>query len=91
MAENKKIGHAQHLKAVNHPIRREMLKFMNQTEEISENNLLEKLIEKNIVDGEDVFKYHMDFLLQTYCVEKIGKSNEIFYKILPGGKVIENF
>ena len=91
MSEQKKIGHAQHLKAVNHPIRRKILKFVNQTIEISEDNLLEKLRENNIVDGEHMFKYHMDFLLQTYCVEKIEKSNDNFYKILPGGKVIEYF
>ncbi|MHA2281369.1 MAG: hypothetical protein ACXAC5_10990 [Promethearchaeota archaeon] len=91
MAEQKKVGHAQHLKAVNHPIRREILKLVNEKEEILEPNLINKLKENNTIDSEDVFKYHMTFLLQTFYVEKIEVEDKVLYKILPGGKVIENF
>jgi hypothetical protein len=91
MPELKKVGHAQHIKAVNHPIRREILKLVNENEEIFENNLINQLIENQTLDSEDIFKYHMDFLLQTYCAEKIEDDGRILYKILPGGKVIENF
>jgi len=91
MPETKKVGHAQHLKAVNHPIRREILKFVNENEQISEDSLITKLKENGSLDSHDTFKYHMDFLLQTYCVEKTLKENQILYKILPSGKVIENF
>ncbi|MFW9940644.1 MAG: hypothetical protein ACFFFT_06355 [Candidatus Thorarchaeota archaeon] len=87
----KKIGHAQHLKAVNHPIRREMLRMVFETESIQENELLHKLKEDNIIDDKNLFKYHMDFLLQALCVEKIEQEGTTQYKILPGGKVIENF
>ncbi len=91
MPEHNKVGHGQHLKAVNHPIRREILKFVNENEEILEQYLINKLKENNTLDSEDVFKYHMDFLLQAFCVEKIEEKDEILYKILPSGKVIENF
>lgn len=91
MPEQKKVGHAQHLKAVNHPIRREILKFVNEKEQILELNLINKLKENDTIDSEDVFKYHIDFLLQTFCVEKIEEEDKILYKILPSGKVIENF
>lgn len=91
MPEQKKVGHAQHLKAGNHPIRREILKFINEKEEILEYNLINKLKENNTLDSEDVFKYRMDFLLQTFCVEKIKEEEKVLYKILPSGKVIENF
>jgi DNA-binding transcriptional ArsR family regulator len=91
MVEQNRVGHAQHLKAVNHPIRREMLRFVNESEEMLEKDLLKKLKDNEIVDSQDIFKYHMDFLLQTYCIERIEKSNETYYKILPAGKVIENF
>ncbi|KKK65219.1 hypothetical protein LCGC14_2976360 [marine sediment metagenome] len=91
MPEQRKVGHAQHLKAVNHPIRREMLKLVNEREEILENTLINKLKEKKIIDSEDIFKYHMVFLLQTFCVEKIENEKETSYKILPSGKVIENY
>ncbi len=91
MPEQKKVGHAQHLKAVNHPIRREILKFVNENEQILEDSLITKLKEKGTLDSQDVFNYHMDFLLQTFCVEKTAKEDQILYKILPSGKVIENF
>jgi DNA-binding transcriptional ArsR family regulator len=70
MPEQKKVGHGQHLKAVNHPIRREILKFVNEKEEILEHNLLNKLKENDTLDSEDVFKYHMDFLLKLYVSRK---------------------
>lgn len=92
MSEQKKVGHAQHLKAVNHPIRREMLNFINEVEQISENELLDKLKTKDILDDANMFKYNMDFLIQALCVERIDDDNNgTYYKILPGGKVIENF
>jgi hypothetical protein len=91
MTEQKRVGHAQHLKAVNHPIRREILKFVNEEEGIIEDALIDKLRENGTVDSKDTFKYHMDFLLQTFCVEKVETEEKVAYKILPGGKVIENF
>ena len=91
MGEQKKVGHAQHLKAVNHPIRREMLNFINEVEQISEEDLLEKLKNNEILNDENMFRYNMDFLIQAQCVEKINNEVGTSYKILPGGKVIENF
>jgi hypothetical protein len=91
MSEHKKVGHAQHLKAVNHPIRREILKRVNDASVISKENLLRDLINSKIVEKEDVFNYNMEFLIQAQCVKKLVENNEISYEILPGGKVIENF
>jgi len=39
MSDPKKVGHAQHLKAVNHPIRREMLKRVNDANIILKKDL----------------------------------------------------
>jgi len=91
MSEQKKVGHGQLLKAVNHPIRREILKLVNENEEVLEPNLINKLKQKNTIDSEDIFKYHMNFLLQTFCVEKNEDEKQISYKILSNGKVIENY
>ena len=91
MTEQKKVGHAQHLKAVNHPIRREMLRIINEVEQLSKKDILNKLIQNDIINDENVFNYNMDFLVQSLCVEKIELNDEVYYKILPGGKVIENF
>ncbi|TFG02742.1 MAG: hypothetical protein EU542_04255 [Promethearchaeota archaeon] len=91
MSDPKKVGHAQHLKAVNHPIRREMLKRVNDANVILKKDLLSDLINNKIIDQEEIFDYNMDFLIQAQCVKKIMKNNEISFEILPGGKVIENF
>ena len=87
----RKIGHAQHLKAVNHPIRREMLRAVFEAETIKEEDLLKKLIADGIIEDKNLFDYHITFLTQALCVEKVEKEGGITYKILPGGKVIENF
>ena len=68
-----------------------MLNFINEAEQISEHDLLEKLSTNDILDDENMFRYNMDFLIQAQCVEKIHNENATYYKILPGGKVIENF
>ena len=91
MAEQRKVRHAQHLKAVNQPIRREMLKMVYDSAEITHEELLKRLTEADIVSDEGVFKYNMDYLLQALCVEKVENDGNISYKILPGGRVIENF
>ena len=91
MSEPKKIGHAQHLKAVNHPIRREILKRVYDANIIPREILLKDLIDKNIIEQEDVFDYNMQFLIQAQCVKLIKENNKVSYELLPGGKVIENF
>jgi len=87
----RRVGHAQHLKAVNHPIRREMLRMVFENESIQEQTLLKKLSEENVIEDTNLFTYHMDFLLQALCVEKVEEEGTVYYKILPGGRVIENF
>jgi len=91
MSEPKKVGHTQHLKAVNHPIRREILKRVNNATIITKTNLMKDLIDDKIVEKEDIFDYNMEFLIQAQCVRKNLENNETSYEILPGGKVIENF
>ena len=48
MSEPKKVGHAQHLKAVNHPIRREILKRVYDANIIARDALLKDLIKAKI-------------------------------------------
>ena len=91
MSEPKKVGHAQHLKAVNHPIRREMLKHINDVTVISKEDLFQDLKNSKIVEQEEVFDYNMQFLIQAQCVKMNTNNKKVSYEILPGGKVIENF
>lgn len=71
MSDQKKVSHAQHLKAVNRLIRRDIHKFINEVEHISKTELLKKLIQNNILSDENVFNINIDFLIQSLCVEKI--------------------
>jgi len=91
MTEQKKVGHSQHLKAVNNPIRKEILKLVNSAEQISAEELIEAIREENILNDTNMFEYHSSFLTQALCMEKVDIDGKIFYKILPGGKVVENF
>jgi DNA-binding transcriptional ArsR family regulator len=91
MSEPKKVGHAQHLKAVNHPIRREILKRVYDANIIARDMLLKDLMNAKIIEQEDVFDYNMQFLIQAQCVKEITENGKMSYQLLPGGKVIENF
>jgi len=83
--------HDLYLKAVNHPIRREILNIVNEITRISKKNLLRKLIDKKIIDDESMFNYNMDYLIKAFCIKSIKdeKTNEIFYEITQSGRVIE--
>ena len=89
--EGSKYLHDLYLKAVNHPIRREILEIVNKAELISKENLLKILIDKNLVPDEFVLKYNIDYLIKALCIESITdeKKKEISYKITQSGKVIE--
>ncbi len=86
------VDHALYLNAVNNSIRREMLRILNEVEKTSQEDFFEKLKANNILDKEDVFKYHIDYLIQADCVKKIEEEgNKINFEILQAGKVIEKY
>ncbi len=87
--EGTKYLHDLYLKAVNHPIRREILIIVNNSKRIAKKELVKKLIEKSIIDNENIFNYNMDYLIKALCVQSINENNEIFYEITQSGKVIE--
>ncbi|MFX0139159.1 MAG: hypothetical protein ACFFDN_36290 [Candidatus Hodarchaeota archaeon] len=83
--------HDLYLKAVNHPVRREILEIVNKLKQISKKNLINKLIENKIIEDESMFNYNIDFLIKAFCIKalKDEKTDEIFYEITQSGKVIE--
>ena len=84
------VDHSTHLKAVNNPIRKEMLIAINEVTTISRKDLLAKLQESNVLNKEDMFDYHMNFLIQAECVKKLD-NDSVEYEILPPGKVVEKY
>ena len=47
--EGTKYLHGLYLKAVNHPVRRQILEIVNKSKKISKKALLKELIEKNLI------------------------------------------
>ena len=91
--EGSRYLHDLYLKAVNHPIRREILEIVNKEELVLKENLLKILIDKDFVQDEFVFKYNIDFLIKAFCIESVidEDNKEISYRITQSGKVIEYF
>ena len=87
--EGNKYLHSIYLKAVNHPIRREILVIVNKENQISKKELIKRLIDTNILDDENIFKYNMDFLIKAFCVNETESDGEVFYEITQSGKVVE--
>ena len=89
--EGTKYLHSLYLKAVNHPVRREILEIVNKAKKISKKELLKKLIEKNMIKEENQLIYNIDYLIKAFCINSIkdDDSEEIFYEITQSGKVIE--
>jgi hypothetical protein len=82
--------HGLYLKAVNHPVRRQILEIVNKTKKISKKTLLKELIEKNLIQDENQLIYNVDYLLKAFCINSIEEGNETFYEITQSGKVIEH-
>ena len=91
--EGSKYLHDLYLKAVNHPVRRQILEIVNKSKKISKSALLKVLIEKNIIKEENQLIYNVDYLLKAFCINSIkdGDGGEIFYEITQSGKVVEYY
>jgi hypothetical protein len=89
--EGSKYYHDLYLKAVNHPIRREILLIVSQYNKISRNELLNTLISKALIIDESVFTYNIDYLLKALCLESTidEQTRETFYQITQSGKIID--
>ena len=89
--EGTKYLHDLYLKAVNHPVRRNILEIVNKANRISKKELLKKLIDSNVIREENQLIYNIDYLLKAFCINSIkdDENGEIFYEITQSGKVIE--
>lgn len=89
--EGTKYLHDLYLKAVNHPVRRQILEIVNKNTKIARKELLKILIEKKTIKEENQLIYNIDYLIKAFCINSIedDKSGEIFYEITQSGKVIE--
>ncbi|MFX0070640.1 MAG: hypothetical protein ACFFAO_06075, partial [Candidatus Hermodarchaeota archaeon] len=79
------------LRAVNHPIRKEILKIVNELKKISHTELFRKLKNKGILEDQNILSYNLDYLIKAICIKIIRDetSNEIYYEITQSGQVVE--
>ncbi|MBY9019876.1 MAG: hypothetical protein KGD67_02380 [Candidatus Lokiarchaeota archaeon] len=88
--EGTKYLHDLYLKAVNHPVRREILEIVNKSKKISKNELLKRLQDSKFIKDENQLIYNVDYLIKAFCINSIKDDNgEVFYEITQSGKVIE--
>jgi hypothetical protein len=87
--EGSKYLHSLYLKAVNHPVRREILIIVNEAKKISKQNLLKILKSKDIVSDQASLDYNIDYLIKAFCVKRTVEENETYYGITQSGQVVE--
>jgi len=89
--EGSKYYHDLLMRAVNHPIRREILNIVNESKRISNPELFLKLKSENILDDKNVFNYNLDYLIKALCINVIidETSGQIFYEITQSGQVVD--
>ena len=87
--EGTKYLHDLYLKAVNHPIRREILNIINQAKKIKEINLIKALIDNQVIKDDSSFNYNIDYLIKAFCVNKTVENDDIYYEITQSGQVVD--
>jgi len=87
--EGTKYLHDLYLKAVNHPIRKEILVIINQEYKISREDLLKILFKNKTINEESIFDYNIEYLIKALCVRKIEEADEIYYVITQSGRVVD--
>ena len=89
--EGSKYYHDLYLKAVNHPVRREILTLLSGKDGLSKKFLVDHLLEKKLIRDESMFKYNIDYLVKALCIEiKLDENtSEDYYYITQEGKVID--
>jgi hypothetical protein len=87
--EGTKYLHSLYLKAVNHPIRREILILVNKAKKISKEDLLKTLLDNDLLSDESSFNFNMDYLVKAFCVKKFEEKNMIYFEITQSGQVVD--
>ena len=90
-SEGSKYYHSLYMKAVNHPVRKQILKIVYKEKQISHSKLLEILIEEGVITDENVLKYNLDYLIKALCIlEELDEKTDVkSYKITQSGEVVD--
>ena len=81
--EETKLFHLRYLRAINNPLRRKILRILNE-----ENSTFEQLQFKlNLRKA--TLKWHLDILEHGFCIEKQVKQGKLVYILTQEGKVVD--
>jgi len=75
--------HLKYFRAVSSPLRREILKALEEGE------LTMKVLESRTNLDCKTLEWHLDILQQASCVEKENREGEIIYKITKQGRIVD--
>ncbi|MCJ7632034.1 winged helix-turn-helix domain-containing protein [Candidatus Bathyarchaeota archaeon] len=75
--------HLEYLRAVSNPLRRKILRALEDGE-----TTLETLQSRTNLDGKTL-EWHLDVLEHALCVEKESRDGVVFYKITKEGRVVD--
>ena len=81
--ENVKELHREYFEAISNPIRREILKAMEDGEVT-----IEAIQSRTGLESKNL-EWHLDILEHALCVEKEKRDGEVFYKITKEGKIVD--
>jgi len=81
--EETKEYHLRYLRAVNNPLRREILRALKEGDAT-----IETLQARTGLDAKAV-QWHLGILEHGFCVEKETRDGETFYKLTKEGKVVD--
>jgi len=81
--EETKEYHIRYLRAVNNPLRREILRALKDGDAT-----LETLQSKTELDAK-ALEWHLSILEHGFCVEREARDEETFYKLTQEGKVVD--
>lgn len=75
--------HSRYLRAINSPLRRDILKALKES-----HATIEQL--QSITGlGKDVLRWNLDVLENGFCVEKDYKEGKVVYRLTQEGKVVD--
>jgi DNA-binding transcriptional ArsR family regulator len=81
--EETKERHVKYLRAMNSPVRREILRALKKGPAT-----IEVLKEKTHME-EKVLAWHLSILKYGYCIEKIAEGNVVLYRLTQEGQVVD--
>jgi hypothetical protein len=89
--ESSRYYHDLYLKAVNHPIRRSILKIIHQKGPVSKSEIVDFLKDKQLLSKSSDLEYHLDFLKKSLCIEKTSPRDSTMekYRLRQAGEVIK--